>query len=972
MSTGDIGNTNNGGTLVPRENILLMDIQDEIRTSYLTYAMSVIISRALPDARDGLKPSQRRILVAMNDLNLGPNSSRIKCAKISGDTSGNYHPHGEGSVYPTLVRLAQNWVMREVLIDKQGNFGSLAGLPPAAMRYTEARMSAVASEMLDDINRDTVDYVPTYDQRLMEPAVLPSRVPNLLVNGSTGIAVGMATSVPPHNLSEVCRAVAILIDKPDCGLDDLLEVLEGPDFPTGGIICGRMGIRQGYLTGRSLITMRARTHFEQEKNQDIIVVTEIPYLETRDRLREKLEEMVRDEKLKGIARIIDLTDRTLPAWQVRLHIVVKRDADKDVVLNQLYQYSPLQQTFSVILLALVGNRPQTLTLKEALQEFLRHRVDVIRRRTEFLLAEARKRKHTVEGLLIAQLNIDEVINTIRKAPSRAIAREELQKILVPGELIARALGDKGYGAFQGERGVSDAYTLSQTQAEAIVAMQLGSLAGLERDKLGEEFGKLLEEIFEYLRILSDEANILAIIREEMEMLATKYNDKRRTTITDEELTYVDRASLITEETMVVTLSHRGYIKRMGLDTYQAQHRGGRGITGVKAEDDDPIEHLFVASTHDYLLFFTTRGKVFWQKVYDLPLLSRTSKGRALVNLLQLQPDEKIFSCLAVRNFDAERHLLMATRKGIIKKTPLAAYGRPQKGGIIAIKLEEGDELIDVVIVTKTDDVLLATADGKSIRFSQSDARSMGRNTRGVKGIKLSKGDQVVGMVVANPNMDLLTLCEKGYGKRTPFGFEEPVLIAETPVDGEGVAVEGVVEDESPVDDVVPPDEPDDVEGEGEEAQKSGMRYRRQRRGGKGLINIKTSARNGKVVDVIGITADDEVLMVTSQGKIQRVRARDISQIGRGTQGVTIIRMDEGDTLASIARVPSEDITVVEQMASESVAGEPVSGDTINNSTQIDALGSSTSDGIASDVAPDQTVLDQTAPTDEGDDETQDD
>lgn len=902
MSNGTSDSTNGGSG--SSENIVLMDIQDEIKTSYLTYAMSVIISRALPDVRDGLKPSQRRILVAMNDLNLGPGSSRIKCAKISGDTSGNYHPHGEGSVYPTLVRMAQNWVMREVLVDKQGNFGSLAGLPPAAMRYTEARMSAVAAEMLDDIERDTVDFVPTYDQRLMEPVVLPSRVPNLLVNGSTGIAVGMATSVPPHNLSEVCRAVMVLIDKPDCGLDDLLEVLEGPDFPTGGIICGRMGIRQGYLTGRSTLTMRSRTHFETEKNSDVIVVTEIPFLETRDRLREKLEELVRDEKIKGIARIVDLTDRTLPAWQVRLHIVVKRDADKDVVLNQLFQYSPLQSTFSFIMLALVGNRPQTLSLKETLQEFLRHRVDVIRRRTEFLLAEARKRKHTVEGLLIAQLNIDEVISTIRKSASRAVAREELQKITVPGGLIERALGEKGYAAFQSERGLAESYSLSQTQAEAIVAMQLGSLAGLERDKLGEEFSKLLDEIAEFVRILSDEANILEIIRGEMEMLSTKYADKRRTTITDEELSYVDRASLITEEPMVVTLSHRGYIKRMALDTYQAQNRGGRGITGAKVEDDDPIEHLFVASTHDYLLFFTDRGKVFWQKVYDLPLLSRTSKGRALVNLLQLQEGEKIFSCLPVREFDTVRQLLMATRNGIVKKTPLAAYSRPQKGGIIAIKLEEGDELIDVVIVSPTDDVLLATADGMAIRFAQSDARSMGRNTRGVKGIKLKKGDHVVGMVVADPEMDLLSICEKGYGKRTPFGYEEPVIIAESAANGEEAGEEDV-----PVDDAAVADEPDEIEGEGEEAQRSGMRYRRQRRGGKGLINIKATARNGKVVDIIGVSEQDEVLMVTSQGKIQRIRVRDISQIGRGTQGVTIIRLEDGDTVASIARVPSDDITV---------------------------------------------------------------
>ena len=904
------------------ESIRELDIQDEIKTSYLTYAMSVIISRALPDARDGLKPSQRRILVAMNDLRLGPSSGRIKCAKISGDTSGNYHPHGEGSVYPTLVRLAQNWVMREVLVDKQGNFGSLAGLPPAAMRYTEARMSSVAAEMLQDIDRDTVDFVPTYDQRLTEPVVLPSKLPNLLINGSTGIAVGMATSVPPHNLGETCRAAIVLIDNPDAAIDDLLEVIEGPDFPTGGVICGRMGIRQGYLTGRSTVTVRARTHFEEEKNHDVIVITEIPYLETRDRLREKLEELVRDEKIQGISRIIDLTDRTLPAWQVRLHVVVKRDADKEVVLNQLFQYSPLQGTFSVILLALVGNRPKLLTLKEMLQEFIRHRIDVIRRRTEFLLGETRKRKHTVEGLLIAQINIDEVIQTIRQAPSRAEAREQLQTLQVPGGLIARALGDTGYEVFQSERGVSETYALSPTQADAIVSMQLGSLAGLEREKLGEEYSELLKDILEYLRILSDEAHVLAIIRQDLHDLSEKYNDKRRTTITDEELSYVDRASLITEEPMVVTLTHRGYIKRMALDTYQAQNRGGRGITGAKTDDEDPIEHLFVASTHDYLLFFTTRGKVFWQKVYDLPLLSRTSKGRALVNLLALQEGEKIFSCLAVRDFDDQHHLLMGTRKGIVKKTPLSAYGRPQKGGIIAIKLDEGDELIDVVIVSPGDDVLLATANGMSIRFAHADARSMGRNTRGVKGISLRKGDHVVGMVVANPEMDLLTVCENGYGKRTPFGFETPVIVEEAPPE----------EGESIVDDVPVVEEPEPAEAEDE--VRSGMRYRRQRRGGKGLTNIKTTARNGQVVDVIGVSEDDEVLMVTSGGKIQRIRVRDINQIGRGTQGVTIIRMDEGDTLASLARVPSDEITIPEAVAAL-VPAEPGTAAVVANTPETE-------------------------------------
>ena len=918
------------------EDIRVLDIQDEMRNSYLTYAMSVIISRALPDARDGLKPSQRRILVAMHDLHLGPNSGRVKCAKISGDTSGNYHPHGDGSIYPTLVRLAQPWVMREVLIDKQGNFGSLAGLPPAAMRYTEARLSAVASEMLQDLERDTVDYIPTYDQRNREPVVLPSKVPNLIVNGSTGIAVGMATSIPPHNLGEVCEAVIRLIDNPDCPIGEILDVLEGPDFPTGGEICGRYGIRQGYLTGRSTITVRARTHYETEKHSDVIVVTEVPYLETRDRIREKLELLVREDRVKGISRIVDLTDRTLPDWKVRLHIVLKRDADKEVVLNQLFQYSPLQSTFSIILLALVGNRPQLLTIREMLQEFLRHRVDVLRRRTEFLLAEARKRKHTVEGLLIAQLDIDQVIDTIRRSPSRAEARERLQQIQVPGELIARALGETGYAVFQEERGVSENYSLSPNQAEAIVSMQLGSLAGLEREKLAEEFHKLLDDILEYLRLLSDEANLLALVRGEMEELQAKYGNKRRTSISDEELGDFNREDLIAEEPMVVTLSHRGYIKRMGLDTYTAQNRGGKGITGAKADDEDPIEHLFVASTHDYLLFFTDHGKVFWQKVYDLPLQSRTSKGRALINLLSLGEGEKVFNCLAVREFDPVRQLIMSTRKGLIKKTALSAYSRPQKGGIIAIKLDEGDELIDVVIVSPEEDVLIATANGMAIRFSQADARSMGRNTRGVKGVSLTAGDYVVGMVVAEPDKDLLTVCENGFGKRTPFGppfigaEETPTAPLPTDVAPESLngdisadslsdddSAEELPEDDAEVAELADGDLPDGdlpeaddeaLPGSEDDTLSSGMHYRRQRRGGKGLRNIRTTDRNGKVVDIISVTDEDEVLMVTAGGKIQRIRAREISRVGRNTQGVRVIRLDEADKLVSTACVSCEEIT----------------------------------------------------------------
>ncbi len=892
------------------ERIKPLDIEDELRSSYLTYAMSVIVSRALPDARDGLKPSQRRILVAMHDLNLGPASHRIKCAKISGDTSGNYHPHGESVIYPTLVRLAQSWVMRDVLIDKQGNFGSLAGLPPAAMRYTEARLSAVAAEMLDDLERDTVDFVPNYDQRSREPVVLPSRFPNLLVNGSSGIAVGMATSIPPHNLNEVADAVIKIIDDPDCTIDDILEVMPGPDFPTGGIICGREGIRQGYLTGRSTITLRAATHFDTEKNSDVIVVTEIPYLETRDRLKEKLEDLIREDRIKGIARIVDYTDRKTPEWQVRLHIVLKRDADREVVLNQLFQYSTLQVTFSLILLALVGNRPRTLSIQELLQEFLRHRVTVIRRRTEFLLTEARKRKHTVEGLLIAQSEIDKVIATIRNAPSRADAKVALQRIDVPAELVARALGEAGFRDFQAEKGTAENYNLSANQAEAIVSMQLGSLANLERETLRGEHQKLLDNIAQYLGLLSDETNIRAVVRQDMLELKQKYGTKRRTAFSEDELSDINRDDLIAEEPMVVTLSQRGYVKRTPLSTYQAQNRGGKGITGVKSDEEDDIKHLFVASTHAYLLFFTDRGRVHWQKVYDLPLQSRTSRGRAIVNLLSLKDaEERVTSCLAVREFTDEQFLMMGTKNGTVKKTALSAYSRPMKGGIIAIKLDEGDELIDVRIVSTDDDIVLATQGGMSIRFSHHDARPMGRATRGVRGISLSSGDAVVGLVVADPQMTLLTVCENGYGKRTPFGpgivdeAEEAAIGSAGPPPDEPAAEEAA---EPPIAESAAEEEvPEGEEGDETAGYSGNQRYRRQRRGGKGLRDIRATERNGKVIDIIAVADDDEVIMITARGKIQRVHASDISQIGRNTQGVRIIRLDDDDTLVSLARIPAE-------------------------------------------------------------------
>lgn len=898
MSTGggdDIGTDGAQPQNDPR--VVPVAIQDEMRTSYVTYAMSVIISRALPDVRDGLKPSQRRILVAMNDLNLGPSSGRVKCAKICGDTSGNYHPHGEGSVYPTLVRMAQNWNMREVLIDKQGNFGSLAGLPPAAMRYTEARLSAVAAEMLDDIKRDTVDFALTYDQRGREPVVLPSRFPNLLVNGSTGIAVGMATSIPPHNLAEVCEAVTVLIDNPECTLDELLDVLPGPDFPTGGVICGRMGIRAGYLTGRSTITLRARTEFISEKNTEIIEITEIPYLETRDRIREKLEQLVRDDKIKGISRIIDLTDRTLPPWQVRLHVVLKRDADREVVLNQLFHLSPLQTTFSMIQLALVGNRPKTLTLKEILSEFLRHRVTVIRRRTEFLLSEARKRKHTVEGLLIAQIDIDQVISTIRNSPSRAEAKERLQQIQIPAPLIARALGDRGYQFFQDEYGVRENYSLSANQTEAIVSMQLGSLANLEREKLNEEHEKLLTDIAGYLDLLSDEANIRAVVRADMLALKDKYGNKRRTEITEEELGDYDREALTPEEPMVVTLSQRGYIKRLPLNTYQAQNRGGKGIIGAKAEEDDALAHLFVSSTHAWLLFFTNTGRVLWQKVYDLPLGSRTGKGRAIVNLLSLQEGETVVNCLAVREFDEDRYLMFVTKGGVVKKTKLSAYSNVRVGGIIAIDLRE-DQLVSVILVSPGQDVLLSTAKGMSIRFHESNARAMGRNAGGVRGIKLTSGDEVVGAVVADPELSLLTVCENGYGKRTPFGLGgDPVVATETE-ETNGTEVDAVVSNEAE------PSAADDVEESADESDPSNKSYRRQNRGGKGIRDIRTTARNGVVVKIAAVTEGDEILMVTGAGKIQRLRVTDISEIGRNTQGVRLMRLDD-DKVVSLARIPAD-------------------------------------------------------------------
>ena len=852
--------------------VIQLPIEDELKQSYLTYAMSVIVSRALPDVRDGLKPSQRRILVAMNDLSLSPGGSTTKCVGIVGETMKRYHPHGDGAIYPTLARMGQDWNTRYMLVDKQGNFGSIAGLPPAAMRYTEARLSNIASLLLEDMNLDTVDFVPTYDERRTEPTVLPSKFPNLLVNGANGIAVGMATSIPPHNLAEICEALVRVIDEPEVSIDELLEIVPGPDFPTGGIICGRAGIRRGYHTGRSTIVLRARANIEEHKKDRYrIVVSEIPYQQARDRVVERIAALVSNDRIKGISAIRDESDLKEP---VRVVIELKRDADPEIVLNQLYQFSPLQDTISINFLALVDGKPRVLPIKTMLEEFIRHRLAVIRRRTQSLLAKARQRKHTVEGLLLAHVNIDEVIRIIRSSSTQSEAKTRLMGVECPAAMLERALGEEGFAVFSQERGAAETYTLTAVQSDAILRMTLGQLVNLEQEKLSTEHQKLLPEITEYLQILSDEQNILNIIKDELRDLNKRHGDARRTEISGEEIGSIDLEDLITEETMVVSISHNGYIKRTPASVYRAQRRGGKGLKGARTEDEDPIEHLFVASTHAYLLFFTNKGQVYWQKVYDLPQMSRASRGRAIVNLLRLSEGEKIADCRPVRDFDLPGHfLMMATRNGLVKKTELEAYSRPKRGGIIAIKLRDDDELVDVIVTKPGDDVVLATAAGMAIRFSQDGIRSIGRNSSGVKGIRLEKGDQLVGMVVADPDATLLTACEWGYGKRTKFGSNV---------------------------------QPNDEEETAHEETSSGNRYRTQRRGGKGLRDIKATARNGQVVGIVRVDDDDEVLMMTAHGKIQRIACREISTIGRNTQGVRIMSLDKDDTLAAVVRVPKEE------------------------------------------------------------------
>ena len=825
-----------------------MQILDELKNSYLNYAMSVIVARALPDVRDGLKPSQRRILVAMNDLNLGPKSKHRKCAKIVGDTGGNYHPHGDQATYGTLVRLGQHWNMRKTLVDPQGNFGSIDADPPAAMRYTEARMTDVAMDILADLKLDTVDFVPNYDETRSEPVVLPSKFPNLLVNGGSGIAVGMATNLPPHNVGEICDALLMMIDDPDCGFKDIMQVLPGPDFPTGGTICGRKGILDAYVTGRGHLRVRCKSHIETSKRgRESIIITEIPYMVVKTTIVSKIADCVRNGHIAEIADVRDESDRK----GMRVVVDLKKDTDSNVVLNKLYRYTPLQHTFAINSVALVNNRPDTLNIKQMLKLYISHRLTVIRRRTRHLLRKCKNRAHILEGLLLAVSDIDEIIAIIKASPDAPTAKLNLMNKplrLIEAATLRKILPD----SFVDEKSSTDQF-LTGPQADAILTMQLQRLTGLEIEKLAKEFGELMEKIEGYESLLADKNLQLDIIREDVHEIKEKYSDNRRTVITEADDIDFNIEDLIAEEEVLVTISHSGYIKRMPIDTYRKQGRGGKGIIGSSTKEGDFIEHLFTAGTHDYLLVFTSKGICHWLRVYNVPSMSRQSKGRNIINLLQLQ-DEKVMSIINVRDFD-ERQLVMATRNGVVKKTVLSAYGHPRSNGVIAIKLDPSDDLIGVALTTGADEIILGTKNGMAIRFSENQARSMGRVSRGVRGIKLRDGDAVVDMVIAEEGASLLTVCENGYGKRT------------------------LLED-----------------------------YRQQGRGGFGLKNMKTTERNGKVVALKAVHDDDELMLISSKGLIVRTGLEDVRAIGRNTAGVRLIRLKAGDKLVAVERLITEDET----------------------------------------------------------------
>jgi DNA gyrase subunit A len=877
-----------------------LDIIDELQTSYLTYAQSVIVSRALPDVRDGLKPSQRRILVAMNDLGLGPTAATSKCAGIIGETMKRYHPHGDGSIYDSLVRMAQDWNLRYRLIQGQGNFGSIAGLPPAAHRYTEAKLSPVAAELLEDLDRETVDFIDNYDGKYREPLVLPGRFPNLLVNGSDGIAVGIATHIPPHNLREVCNGLIKLIDNPEVSALELMEIVPGPDFPTGGVIMGRQGIIDAYGTGHGKITLRARAEvIEDAKGRNpSILIREVPFQVSRIPLLEEIGQLVKDERIANIRGVRDESSAR-GGEPVRIVIELTNKADPHLVLNQLYQFSKLQKTVSISMWVLTDGVARCLPLRTIMEKFLDHRIQVIRRRTEYLLREAKRRGHVLEGQLIAIADIENVIRICRTSPNRSEAKQRLQGMTVPASMMERALGAEAFAALERELGRTAEYQMTEQQAEAVVRLQLGQLAALESGEILKEYTQLRGQIREYETLLSDEKNILAVIRADLEEMARKYGDDRKTEITDDGAD-VDIEDLIEDEPNVVTVTHEGFVKRMPLTEYRVQGRGGKGVQGGLRENDF-VEHFFVASTKVYLLCFTNAGQCYWLKVYKIPQASRTSPGRAIANVLSLKPEEKITSLVPVREFTPGYHLLMATRQGTVKKTDLMDYSRVRQGGIIGISLDEGDELIDVCLTRPGDEVVLSTRSGMAIRFSEANARSMGRTARGVKGIKLAKGDEIVGMLVADPEGQLLTVTENGYGKRTPFGPNSPDA-GEAAGDSEDSAL-----DDSPTtrDADGPPSEV--IEESSLESDPSSMRYRIQRRGGKGLKDVKVTAKNGPVVGIASVRDGDEIMLITKDGMVTRSKVDAIRIVGRNTQGVRVMNLNEGDKLVTVAKVASENV-----------------------------------------------------------------
>ena len=805
-----------------RQHRVPVDIEDEMRQSYVDYAMSVIVGRALPDVRDGLKPVHRRVLYAMHDMGNTWNNAYRKSARVVGDVIGKYHPHGDAAAYDTIVRLAQSFSMRYCLVDGQGNFGSVDGDPPAAMRYTEIRMARIAQELLADIDKETVDFLPNYDESMEEPSVLPSRLPNLLVNGAAGIAVGMATNIPPHNLSEVIDGLIALVERPDLTIDELMEYIPGPDFPTGGFIHGREGINQGYKTGRGSVQMRARISTETVKRtgKEQIIISEIPYMVNKTRLLEQIANLVNDKKIEGIADLRDESDRD----GMRIVVEPKRDAVPQIIINALYKHTSLQESFGVNMLAIIEGRPKLLNLKEILQAFIEHRRETVTRRTAHDLRKAEERLHILEGLKIALDNLDAVITLIRESPDPRAARE----------------------------GLMANFGLSEAQAQAILEMRLQRLTGLERDKIIEEHRATEATIAELRGILADEEKVLAIIVDELRQVKETYGDQRRTAIVDkaEEISIED---LIVEEDMVVTVSHEGYIKRNPITLYRAQRRGGKGKVGTTTRDEDFVESLFVASTHSHILFFTTVGKVYRIKVHELPQGGRAAKGRPVVNLLQLQENEKVSAFLPVREFEEGRYIIFATRNGLVKKTDLMAYSSPRATGIRAIALEDDDSLIEVRLTDGGQDILLSTMDGQSIRFKEEQVRPMGRDTMGVIGIRLEEGDQVVSMEVLHPGASILTVSDKGMGKRT--GTDE---------------------------------------------------YGQQGRGGKGLITMKTTERTGRVVGVQQVTDEDQLMLITDGGKIIRIRIADIRVIGRNTQGVRLIDLDNGERVVSLARLAEDD------------------------------------------------------------------